>query len=235
MSLVTQAIVLAAGEGRRLRPVTEYTPKPLIPFYGRPLLDWAVAKLVAAGVTRVAVNACHLADHVAARVAHLSAKNPQVAFEVSREEALLGTGGAVKRLGPWLTPGEPFYVLNADAIFAAPAQTLTHAPSLLVTREPTYAAERRLIADGSQRLVALDERGDPARGFTFCGFTLADPGLPSRLPAGPSCILRQGYLPCLETLAVTLVETSDFFADTGTPEALIDAHVRGYDWVRASA
>jgi len=232
--MVRQAIVLAAGEGRRLRPVTLYTPKPLVPFYGRALVDWAIDKLVAVGVTRIAVNAHHLADAVAAHIDAVAARRPGIEFHLSREDALLGTGGAVRNLRAWLTPGEAFFVLNADAVFAESPSILSErlgsrSAALLVTRESTYAIERRLIVV-NDLLVRLDEASDPS-GSTFCGLTLADHALPERLPDGPSCILRQGFLPYLDRLAVACVETHAFFADTGTPEALIDAHVRGYRWV----
>lgn len=229
---VRQAIVLAAGEGRRLRPVTLATPKPLVPFYGLPLLDWAVASLADVGVTRIAVNAHHLGDLVAAHVHRLAARWPTVDFHVSREPALLGTGGAVRLLRGWLTPGEPFLVLNSDALIATTPAVLVDAPSLLVTREPTYATERRIVADVTRaslpavRWAALVE-GSRADAFTFCGLTLADPGLPDRLPDGPSCILRQGFVPWLDDLDVRLVETREFFADTGSARAIVDAHVRG--------
>ena len=57
--MVEQGVILAAGEGRRLRPITLHTPKPLMPFLGVPQLDWAAAHLVRAGVRRVAVNAAN--------------------------------------------------------------------------------------------------------------------------------------------------------------------------------
>lgn len=229
-----QAIVLAAGEGRRLRPITETLPKPLVPFFGRPLMDWALDKLVTAGVTRIAVNAFHEADRLAAHLAAVTPRLPRdIDLYLSREPALLGTGGAVAHLGPWLTPGEPFYVLNADAVFAEPLSALDPhaAPALLVTREPCFASERRLIAR-SGRLTGLEEGSRPDA-YTFCGVTLADQALPSRLPPGPSCIIRQGFLPFLAGLDVHLVETRSFFADTGTPELLIDAHHRGRDFAIA--
>jgi len=225
---ITQAVILAAGEGRRLAPVTDTLPKPLVPFFGRPLIDWALDKCLAAGVTRVAVNAFHLADALAAHLAKVAPRLPFAELHLSREPALLGTGGAIAHLAPWLAP-EPFYVLNADAVFAAPLDTLTDAPSLLVTREPAFANERRLVASNGA-LTALDERS-PAHGFTFCGVTLADRDLPARLPQGaPSCLIRQGFLPFLDRLPVHLVETTGFFADTGTPESLVDAHHRGLAW-----
>lgn len=233
---VRQAIVLAAGEGRRLRPVTLHTPKPLVPFFGRPLIDWAIDLVALAGVTRIAVNAHHLGDRIAAHVATLAAARPDLSLHVRHEPTLLGTGGAVKNLRDWLTPDEPFLVLNSDAVMDADPRTLEAAlaagasAALLVTREPRYAAERRLLADRSMHLARLDEVGRDD-GFTFCGLTLADAALPARLPDGPSCILRQGFLPFLDSLRVALVEHPGFFADTGSPEALIDAHGRGLPWV----
>ena len=252
-----QAIVLAAGEGRRLWPVTAVTPKPLVPFFGRPLMDWAVDTLVACGVTRIAVNAFHLADAVTARVDVLAARLPRVDFFVSREPALLGTGGAVRHLRSWLTPDAPFFVLNSDAVFAASPAVLAEAvdatdsdAALLVTRDGSLASERRLVSDHGRWSALVEGASDPAvpDRFAFCGLTLADAGLPARLPDGPSCLLRQGFVPYLASpgrgasplrvattapLRVALVETDQFFADTGTPQALIDAHVRGYDWVSA--
>jgi len=236
---VGQAIVLAAGEGRRLRPITRYTPKPLVPFFGRPLLDWAVEKLIGAGVTRVAVNVHHLGDQVAAHVAVLARRDPGIELHVRFESALLGTGGAVRNLRDWLLPGEPFFVLNSDAVSsAAPAMLIPPLRQganavLLVTRDPVYASERRLVLSHG-RLSGLDEAGR-SDGVTFCGLTLADPALPERLPDGPSCILRQGFVPYLAKLQVVLVEHNGFFADLGSPEALIDAHTRGLAWVQTLA
>lgn len=253
MSLAArQAIILAAGEGRRLRPITDHTPKPLVPFWGRPLLDWAVDKLVRAGVERIAINACHLGDALTAHVRTLERRLGRE-LHVAREPRLLGTGGAVKNLRHWLTPGEPFFVLNADAVFAAPITVLSAVPSLLVTR--AWPAERRIVVrpDASATADAtapattngtwlrldeagLDEAVAAAEGtvaVTFCGLTLADPELPARLPDGASCILRQGYVPFLDRLAVRVVdaEPHGFFADTGSPEALIEAHLRSATWV----
>lgn len=228
----TQALILAAGEGRRLAPITDTLPKPLVPFFGRPLLDWAIAAALRAGVTRIAVNAYHLADRLAAHLTALTPEltrtHPGLELHLSREPALLGTGGAVRHLRHWLSPDAPFYVINADAVFAEPLATLTSpAPALLVTREPTFSDQRRLVASPGGHLAALDESSQPAA-FTFCGVTLADPGLPERLPDGPSCILRQGFLPYLPEISVRLVETTAFFADTGTPDLLVDAHRRGH-------
>lgn len=107
-----KAIVLAAGRGTRLRPLTEDRPKPLIELCGRTLLDRILDRLDAAGVETVVVNTHHLADRVEA---HLEARrSPRV--EISREEELLETGGGVARALDRLGPG-PFYALNGDVLW----------------------------------------------------------------------------------------------------------------------
>jgi len=109
-------MVLAAGLGTRMRPLTVETAKPLLPLGGRTLLDHALDRLAAMGVARVAVNAFWHADRVAAAVAARMANGWAPAVEVLREAALLETGGGVKaalgRLGR-----KPFYVVNGDAFW----------------------------------------------------------------------------------------------------------------------
>jgi NDP-sugar pyrophosphorylase family protein len=102
-------VVLAAGAGTRLRPLTDVRPKPLCPVGGRTLLDLALERL-APHVRRTAVNAHHLADQVRAAVAdrdlHLSVESPRA----------LGTAGALGQLREWID-GDTVLVTNADAYF----------------------------------------------------------------------------------------------------------------------
>lgn len=107
---ITEAMVLAAGLGTRMRPLTETRPKPLIEVAGKPLIDYALNLLEQAGVTRAAVNVHHHADQMAA---HLSSY-PGMEIIISDErEALLNSGGGlVKGLG--LLGRNPLFVMNAD-------------------------------------------------------------------------------------------------------------------------
>ena len=107
-------VVLAAGEGRRLRPLTEERPKPLCPVGDRPLLDHALDR-VRPHVGAVAVNAHHLADQVAA---HLAEHDPDAHLSLEQPVAL-GTAGALGRLRGWID-GRAVLVVNADAWTAAP-------------------------------------------------------------------------------------------------------------------
>jgi N-acetyl-alpha-D-muramate 1-phosphate uridylyltransferase len=105
------AMVLAAGLGTRLRPITEALPKPLVQLGGRALLDHAIDRLALAGVERVVVNAHYKAEMMAA---HLAGRDhPHI--ELSAEAELLDTGGGVARALPRL--GDDFYVVNGDVFW----------------------------------------------------------------------------------------------------------------------
>jgi MurNAc alpha-1-phosphate uridylyltransferase len=101
-------MVLAAGLGLRMRPITDTTPKALVKLRGRALLDHALDRMEAAGVERVVVNTHYLADQVAAHLRERRA--PRI--ELSHEDALLETGGGVLKALPQLE--DRFYVVNSD-------------------------------------------------------------------------------------------------------------------------
>ncbi|TMJ58458.1 MAG: nucleotidyltransferase family protein [Alphaproteobacteria bacterium] len=105
------AMVLAAGLGTRLRPVTETIPKPLVEINGRALIDHAIDRLALAGVEHVVVNTHYKATMVAEHLARRDC--PQI--ELSEEAELLDTGGGVARALPLL--GEAFFVVNGDVFW----------------------------------------------------------------------------------------------------------------------
>ena len=109
--MIDTAMVLAAGFGTRMRPITEHTPKPLIPLCGRSLIDHGIDRLVAVGVKRVVVNTHYKAPMMAE---HLTQRR-DVEIVLSHEETLLDTGGGVKNALKHL--GEAFYVMNADVFW----------------------------------------------------------------------------------------------------------------------
>src|SRR5579875_2601456 len=104
-------MVLAAGLGLRLRPITEHLPKPLVEVGGRTLLDHAIDRLARAGVERVVVNVHYRAAMIAAHLA--GREHPRIA--ISEEPELLDTGGGVRQALPLL--GEAFFVVNGDVLW----------------------------------------------------------------------------------------------------------------------
>src|ERR1043165_7061083 len=109
----TKAMVLAAGRGVRMRPLTDKMPKPLVRVAGQPLLDHVLDKLAAAGVAKAVVNVHYLPDQI---IDHTkSRKKPRVIISDERDQ-VLGTGGAVVKALPF--PGDPpFFHVNADTMW----------------------------------------------------------------------------------------------------------------------
>jgi len=109
----TKALVLAAGLGLRMRPLTDQRPKPLVEVANRPLLDHALDKLAEAGVAEAIVNVHYLPDQI---IAHVASRNrPQVIISDERERAL-GTGGGVVKALP-LLGSAPFLLVNSDTLW----------------------------------------------------------------------------------------------------------------------
>ncbi|UFN47468.1 nucleotidyltransferase family protein [Roseomonas sp. OT10] len=121
MIALQDAMVLAAGLGQRMRPLTETTPKPLLTLEGQSLLDHVLDRLAASGVRHVVVNAFHLAPQIVAACA----ARTDLAVEVVVEDTLLETGGGVRNALPRLG-GAPFAVINGDAFWLdGPTPALT--------------------------------------------------------------------------------------------------------------
>jgi len=117
---INTAMVLAAGLGSRLKPLTDTMPKPLVNVGGMPVIIRTLRALKAAGIERVVINTCHLAPMLEAAV---KAANPGLKLHFSREETLLETGGGLKKALPFL--GEhPFLVVNGDAVWLEERQPI---------------------------------------------------------------------------------------------------------------
>lgn len=114
----TKAMVLAAGFGTRMRPLTDRMPKPLVPVAGRPLLDHVLDKLAEAGVADAVVNVHYLPDQI---IDHTATRaKPRITISDERD-AVLGTGGGVVKALPHLGDA-PFFHLNADTLWIDGAQ-----------------------------------------------------------------------------------------------------------------
>jgi N-acetyl-alpha-D-muramate 1-phosphate uridylyltransferase len=110
---IDHAMVLAAGLGTRMRPITETMPKPLIKVGGKALIDWILGYCRAGGVSEAVVNVHYLADMMEAHLKGVTIPHLTISDE---RTALLDSGGGVKKAMPHLGQG-PFFILNADAIW----------------------------------------------------------------------------------------------------------------------
>jgi MurNAc alpha-1-phosphate uridylyltransferase len=186
------AMLLAAGLGTRMRPLTEAIPKPLLTLGGRTLLDHALDRLAAAGVATVVVNAHR---HVEQMAAHLAARDTGPRTLLQREAALLNTGGSVRAALDLLGAG-PFFVVNGDSFWldgptsalgrVAAAWNAASADAVLLVHRTCQTQAETGPGD-----FALDQRGAVRRRrnreivpYIYAGIQLVAPGLLAGLPEG---------------------------------------------------
>lgn len=192
MITLTHGMVLAAGLGLRMRPLTETTAKPLLPLAGRSLLDHALDRLEAAGIRQAVVNAHWQAEKVAAAVA--GRFSPRITLQ--REDVLLETGGGVKLALPHLGAG-PFAVANGDSFWLdGPSQALGRMAAafdpavmdglLLVVRNAQLEGE---VGRGDFLLDPLGRVRRPKERelapYVFSGVQILAPALFGEAPEGP--------------------------------------------------
>jgi MurNAc alpha-1-phosphate uridylyltransferase len=189
------AMVLAAGRGERLRPLTDTLPKPLIEIGGRSLLDHAIDRLEAEGVEKIVVNVRHLAERI---VDHLGRRKTSE-IVISREDpgSALETGGAVIHARAHLGD-DPFYLVNGDALWldgrTSALSRLTHAWDDAAT-DTVLLLQRMATAVGHDGLYGdfmLDQLGLPRRRQeneiapdVYTGVQIVSPRLLIGAPAGP--------------------------------------------------
>lgn len=226
MTLPTHAMLLAAGLGTRMRPLTDRLPKALVPVQGRPLIDWSLERLEAAGVERIVVNLHHHAEQLEA---HVKARwKRDLAF--SREPRLLETGGGIRAALPLL--GEaPFFAINADTIWldgqrpALQRLAETFDPArmdALLLCAPTVMAigyggpgDFQMAADG--RLRRRPER--EVAPFVFASVQILTPGLFEGAPEGPFSMNRLYDAAIERERLVGLRHEAEWF-EVGTPSAV---------------
>lgn len=194
----TKAMILAAGLGLRMRPLTERMPKPMVPVAGKPLLDHVLDKLADAGVGEAVVNVHYLPDQIIDHVATRS--HPRVIISDERD-VVLGTGGGVVKALPVLG-NAPFYHLNADTMWidgarsnlARMAEAFDPARmDILLLMAPTAssigysgAGDYAMLPDG-----ALRKRGEnQVVPFVYAGVAILSPALFIDAPQGEFSLTR---------------------------------------------
>ncbi|MCA1906526.1 MAG: NDP-sugar synthase [Desulfarculus sp.] len=225
------AMVLAAGLGARLRPLTDRRPKCLMPVMNRPLLGWWLDRLATLGVDQTVVNTHHLAPQVRAWLAEFRAAG--LAVRESHEPALLGTGGGLVAAREALGP-EPFLLVNADVLAADDLR-----PLLTRRAEEDAIAVLGLVNDPRFNTVALDQAdrvlgfkgqalpAEPARWRTYAGLAALHPDLLDYLPSMGFSTLVEGLSAALAAGRRVLgLALPGFWDDLGTPEHLLGLHRR---------
>jgi NDP-sugar pyrophosphorylase family protein len=227
-----RAMILAAGLGTRLRPVTDTIPKPLLPVVGVPGIVRAILHLKRCGIRELVVNLHHLPGAIPAVLG--DGAGLDVHIEYLRESpGILGTGGGVRNALPLLGDGT-FVVINGDALFAPDLEAIVSAHrrsgalATLVVRPDPDAEELGAVGlDGDGRVRRLVHTGAPQpreRTFMFTGVHVIEPDIVEHLPAA-GCIVRQTYIPLLEQGAALHGHVEfGYFCDLGTPARYVGAN-----------
>jgi mannose-1-phosphate guanylyltransferase len=218
-----RAMVLAAGLGTRLRPLTHEIPKPVVPVLGRPLCGYAMEFLREHGATAFLLNLHHGPDTVRERVLSWAGGRFPVTFTF--EPQILGTGGGIGNAREFLGTGT-FFTANADVVVRFPL-----GEAVARHRESGALATLVLFPDPERRYTPVRVREDgriagfgahapagPSEGF-YTGYQVAEPELLEHIPKGrPSCIIRETYEPLVARGApVFAFLSSGTFLDFGTP------------------
>ena len=226
-------MILAAGLGTRLRPLTDELPKPLVPVGDRPAVAHVAERLAAAGIGEAVLNTHHLAEaFTAQRLADLP-----VALHVLHETAILGTAGGVANAASLLADGD-VVVWNGDILAEVDVSALlaahraTGAAATLAVA-PRAAGEGTVGLDARGRVVRLrgERFGEEVSSADFLGIQVLGPELRATFPR-PGCLVDDGYRPALRRgLVVATFAFAGPWDDIGTVAAYLAANAR---WLRRS-
>ncbi|WP_420826820.1 N-acetylmuramate alpha-1-phosphate uridylyltransferase MurU [Chromatium okenii] len=211
------AMILAAGRGERMRPLTDHTPKPLLPVAGKPLIVHHIERLAAAGFRQLVINHAHLGAQIVAALGDGTAFGVQIRY--SAEARALETGGGIVQALPLLGTA-PFVVVNGDIWTDYDVKQLALAEDdlaqlVLVDNPPQHPAgdfrleEGRVWADGAPRL-------------TFSGIGLYRPALFAGCTAGASLPLAPLLRTAMAAGRVSGQWHRGRWFDIGTPERLAE-------------
>ena len=219
-----KAMILAAGRGERMRPLTDHTPKALLQVGGKPLVAWIIDSLARAGIRELVINLSHLGDQIEKTLGDGAGSG--VSIRYSHEAEALETAGGIVQALP-LLGSEPFIAVNADvcsdygfAGLIAAAQRLTkagsHAHLVLVDNPPEHPrgdfglAAGKVIADAGVR-------------HTFSGIGAYHPALFAGIPRGARARLADVLIAAMKDGRVNGELYRGRWQDVGTPERLAAA------------
>lgn len=216
-----KAMILAAGKGERMRPLTLHTPKPLLPVGDKPLIQWHLEALQRAGIRQLVINHAWLGEQI--EDAFGDGAWLDVTIRWSAEEHPLETAGGILRALPLLGT-EPFVLVNGDvwcdvdfATLQLPKGKLAH---LVLVNNPPFKTRGDFLLSGGQVANPSEDNGHDA--LTYSGIAVLSPGLFDGLTEG-----RRPLAPLLRAAAEQGLVSGEHHAgrwvDVGTPERLQQA------------
>ncbi|AMN49914.1 N-acetylmuramate alpha-1-phosphate uridylyltransferase MurU [Psychrobacter sp. P2G3] len=224
MSVITQAMILAAGKGTRLRPLTLETPKPLVEVGGQPLIVWHIQALQAAGITDITINVSWLADKLMDTLGDGSQYGVTLHWSVEDDEPLETAGGIFQALQMGKLRDEPFILVNSDVWTTYDFAQLQNYELSADQRAHLLLIDNPEHNDGgdfaiNNGLASENPVGDADK-YTFAGISVMSPrlvdGLVTGQPAALAPLLKQAMI----KFQITAEVIKDNWIDVGTPERL---------------
>jgi mannose-1-phosphate guanylyltransferase len=230
-----KAMILAAGLGTRMRPLTDHCPKPLLPLLLQPMLDHILAQLLRHGIRDVIINLHHHAGQLARWLGDGSRWG--VHLSLSFEPEILGTAGALKRVEPLLQDA-PFLVLNADVLIDMDLQALWHwhcqhqaLVTMVLRPDPAARSYGAVVVDADERVRLINGRPSThvqatGQEMMFACVQVVDPQVLERIPPDCFSMTTTDVFPALieRHEAVYGYRYTGYWMDIGAPERYLQAH-----------
>ncbi|MCG2578539.1 nucleotidyltransferase family protein [Dechloromonas sp. XY25] len=220
-----KAMILAAGRGERMRPLTDHTPKPLLAAGGKPLIVWHLERLAAAGFSKIVINHAHLGGQIETALGDGSQWGLSIAYSPEPPGALETAGGVATALP--LLGDQPFLVVNGDVYcdwdFRHAHQLAGKNAHLVMVANPAHHAGGDFSLDGERVIYAHGEQT-----LTYAGISIFSPEFFAGVKPGTVMKLR----PLLDAAIAAGTLTGERFTgrwvDVGTPQRLaeLDAELR---------
>lgn len=228
--MIEQVIIMAGGEGRRLRPLTEQRPKPLLPLLGQPVIAHTLHLLRRHGITHAAITLCYRAQDIMNALGNGSAYG--VALDYQVEEIPRGTAGSVRDAAH--SAAGTVLVLSGDSLTDADLTSLytRHRASgavfsMVVKRLAETSGYGICETDAAYRVTAFHEKPNPppAHGLVNTGIYFIEPAALAQIPAAGAVDFANDLLPDLLSAGekVQALETNAYWQDIGTPHAYAQA------------
>ena len=213
-----KAFILAAGRGERMRPLTDHTPKPLLPVGGKPLIAWHLERLAAAGFTEVVINHAHLGKKIEAALGDGSQWGLRIRYSAEPPGALETAGGIANALP--LLGDEPFLVVNGDVYcdidfgrFAGSTATA----HLVMVDNPAHHPGGDFSLDGERIAFARCEET-----LTYAGIAVVSPSFFADVPRGSVMKLYPLLAAAITAGTLTGERFTGHWVDVGTPQRLAE-------------
>jgi mannose-1-phosphate guanylyltransferase len=236
------AMVLAAGRGERMMPLSSVLPKPALPLPDGPVVSWAIKQAVRAGATRIVVNAWHIAHQLEQAVDEVRPlHHPDVEIVISREPVLMDTAGGIALAAQRGLLGEdgPVLVINGDGVMGLDLEPLLRRHTelddqvtlaLLPHLDPQ--AWSRIILDSEDQVTTIAPPGTPAPGevpLLYPGVMLVAREVVESLPSVPSAINQTLWQPALAVGRLGGAVVTGHWREIGRPESYLQAAIAHLD------